>query len=92
MPRQVDTNHDLSVNDLIKALGEMGFSSTCVATSTTEEPLDDGGVNAVWAIASALGDGNGRSTFFFFLCWWRSSAEYIYFAILFCLYIQCLVP
>lgn len=48
------------MESLTAALSRIGFESTCIATSTTEEPsLEDSGVNAVWAIASALGETEG---------------------------------
>ena len=54
---QVDQGGGVSPTDLTSALDAIGFSAECVATTTTEEPtLDENGVNAVWAIASALGE------------------------------------
>lgn len=48
---------NVSVGDLTSALDAIGFGSSCIATTTTEEPtLEQDGVNAVWAIASALGE------------------------------------
>lgn len=47
---------NVTVTDLTSALEAIGFESSCIATSTSEEPaLEEAGVNAVWAIASALG-------------------------------------
>ncbi|CAM9295617.1 unnamed protein product [Laminaria digitata] len=53
---QVEPETSVSPADLTAALDGIGFSSSCIATSTTEEsPLEEAGVNAVWAIATALG-------------------------------------
>ena len=53
---QVEPDITVSPTVLTAALDAIGFSSSCIATSTTEEsPLEEAGVNAVWAIASALG-------------------------------------
>lgn len=58
---QVEPEADVSIDALTSALSAIGFVSTCIATSTTAEPTLEDGVNAVWAIASALGEG-GRQT------------------------------
>ena len=53
---QVEPKMSVSPTVLTAALDTIGFSSSCIATSTTEEaPLEEAGVNAVWAIAAALG-------------------------------------
>lgn len=53
---QVEPETSVSPTVLTAALDAIGFSSSCIATSTTEEaPLEEAGVNAVWAIATALG-------------------------------------
>lgn len=53
---------NVSVGDLTAALDAIGFGSSCVATTTTEEPtLEQDGVNAVWAIASALGESDAHT-------------------------------
>lgn len=53
---QVEPDCTVAVEDLTAVLEKVGFKSKCVATSTTEEPMEDPGVTAVWAIASALGE------------------------------------
>lgn len=54
---QVDPAASVSPTDLTSALDAIGFGSECIASTTTEEPtLEQDGVNAVWAIASALGE------------------------------------
>ncbi|CAN0167297.1 unnamed protein product [Scytosiphon promiscuus] len=53
---KVDPETGVSVGDLTSALDAIGFGSHCVASTTTNEPaLEQDGVNAVWAIANALG-------------------------------------
>ena len=53
---QVEPGANVTVTDLTTKLEDIGFESKCIATSTSEEPtLEEAGVNAVWAIASALG-------------------------------------
>lgn len=55
--KQVDTAASVSPADLTAAVEAVGFTATCIASTTTEEPtLEQDGVNAVWAIASALGE------------------------------------
>lgn len=54
---QVDPAASVSPTDLTAAVEATGFTATCIASTTTEEPtLEQDGVNAVWAIASALGE------------------------------------
>lgn len=54
---QIEPGTSVSPAVLTAALDVIGFSSSCIATSTTEEaPLEEAGVNAVWAIATALGE------------------------------------
>ncbi|CBN79244.1 putative copper transporter [Ectocarpus siliculosus] len=53
---KVDAKANVTLGDLTSALDAIGFGSSCVATTTTQEPtLEQDGVNAVWAIANALG-------------------------------------
>lgn len=53
---QVGMAPSVSPADLTSALEAIGFPASCIASTTTEEPtLEQDGVNAVWAIASALG-------------------------------------
>lgn len=53
----MDPDAEVSVQDLTSALDAIGFSSSCVASTTSNEPaLGQDGVNAVWAIANALGE------------------------------------
>eukprot|EP00903_Cladosiphon_okamuranus_P008324 g8008.t1 len=53
---KVDTASSVSSADLTAAVEAIGFTASCIASTTTEEPsLGEDGVNAVWAIASALG-------------------------------------
>lgn len=56
---QIQSGWLIPVKVLTSALDSVGFSSTCIAISNTEDDIDDSGVNAVWAIASALGEDNG---------------------------------
>lgn len=54
---QLEPGITISLNELTGALSAVGFDSTCIATSTSEEhTLEESGMNAVWAIASALGE------------------------------------
>lgn len=63
----MESGANVAPSDLTSALDLVGFSSACIATSTTEEPtLEEARVNAVWAIASALG--KGRNVILMFGC------------------------
>lgn len=54
---QIETGTNVALSSLTSALDAIGFNSTCIAASTTEGPLlEESGVNAVWAIATALGE------------------------------------
>ncbi|CAB1112891.1 unnamed protein product [Ectocarpus sp. CCAP 1310/34] len=58
---KVDTEANVTLGDLTSALDAIGFDSSCVATTTAQEPtLEQDGVNAVWAIANALGESGWR--------------------------------